>query len=215
MTSPISYIFHRVWFSCIPNTLRNANIYNFAGIWDIFQKLFSVKVRVFCIKNEKKIHQKSLNSLFWRNAPYSLKNRKICYVKKTEILENVIRFSISVKFFEWFSFKHTLFFTDFSDFSSFLGQLTSPVRSNFLKITVVSRKWSFLTRYAIASQYIEENMVNYLKNGQKTAVFDEFWRFQYFSTDTWFLDPWRHALPYFSPNLKQLNAGCPGDSKNV
>ena len=98
---------------------------------------------------------------------------KMFYAQKTEISENQIRFLISAKIFEWFGFKATLFFTDFSDFSIFCGQLASPVQSNFLKITAVSRKRRFRTKFAITGQYMEENMVNYLKNCQKTVVF---WR---------------------------------------
>jgi len=84
---------------------------------------------------------------------------------------------------ETFRCKVTLFFTDFSKFQV---QLTNPVKPDFLKTTVRGTNWYDLTKCAVTTPYPEENIVNYLKKRQKTALF---WRFSDFSPTPGFSAP--------------------------
>ena len=89
----------------------------------------------------------------------------------------------------------------FYRFSRFRVQLTNPVTTDFLKTTIRKRKWWPLTKYAVSSPYMEENIVNYSKNCQKTAIFDDFWRFSDPFTQPCFFGPWRHRSQYFPATL--------------
>jgi len=49
--------------------------------------------------------------------------------------------------------------------------LTNPVKPDFLKTAIKDVDLYALTKYAVTSPYMEENVVNYSKKGQKTAIF--------------------------------------------
>jgi len=49
--------------------------------------------------------------------------------------------------------------------------LTNPVKPDFLKTAIRDVDRYALTKYAVISPYIEDNVVNYSKKRQKTAIF--------------------------------------------
>jgi hypothetical protein len=53
-------------------------------------------------------------------------------------------------------------------------QLTNPVKPDFLETTVRGVGYHHLTKYAVTSPYMKENIVNFAKKGQKTPIFDDF-----------------------------------------
>ena len=77
--------------------------------------------------------------------------------KGAELSESEIRFEITFVVLEISCYKHTLFFTDFSIFPV---QLTNPVKPDFLKTATKCVGWYALTKYAVTSPYLDENIVN-------------------------------------------------------
>jgi len=59
----------------------------------------------------------------------------------------------------------------FDVFSMFRVQLANPVKPDFLKTTVRGVGYYPLTKCAVSSPYMKENIVNFSKNGQKTPIF--------------------------------------------
>ena len=53
-------------------------------------------------------------------------------------------------------------------------QLSNPVKPDFLKTTVRGVGYYPLTKYAVISPYMKENIANFSKKRQKTPFFDDF-----------------------------------------
>tara|TARA_Y100000310_G_scaffold114150_1_gene112651 strand:- start:116 stop:289 length:174 start_codon:yes stop_codon:yes gene_type:complete len=53
-------------------------------------------------------------------------------------------------------------------------QLANPVKPDFLKTTVRGVGCYRLTKYAVTSPYMKENIANFSKKRQKTPFFDDF-----------------------------------------
>ena len=139
---------------------------------------------------------KMFDPIFGGNVFVKLYNVSILSDRKgTELSESEIRFEITFVVLEISCYKHTLFFTDFSIFRV---QLTNPVKPDFLKTAISDVDWYALTKYAATSPYLDENMVNYSKRGQKAAIF---WRFSDHFNDPRFSGPWRHPSQNFWSSL--------------
>ena len=115
--------------------------------------------------------------------------------RKADLSENRANFLLRRSVFKILVRQNSVFF---DVFSMFRVQLANPVKPDFLKTTVRGVGCYRLTKYAVTSPYMKENIVNFSKKGQKTPIF---WRFSNLEFDL-------QRPPLFWPVTSRITIFC-------